>query len=61
MGGTNITNGIVLKEITWSSSKKSVASVSADGTLYAKKAGKTTITAKIKDGKSIKTTITIQK
>ncbi|MEZ3422548.1 MAG: CAP domain-containing protein [Lachnospiraceae bacterium] len=61
MGGTNITNGIVLKEITWSSSKKSVASVSADGTLNAKKAGKTTITAKIKDGKSIKTTITIQK
>lgn len=61
MGGTNITDGIILKEITWSSSKKAVASISADGTLNAKKAGKTTITAKIKDGKSIKTTVTIQK
>lgn len=61
MGGTNTTDGIILNEITWSSSKKSVASISADGTLDAKKAGKTTITAKIKDGKSIKTTITIQK
>ena len=39
------------KKIVWSSSKKSVASVSAKGVIRAKKKGKVTITARIKGTK----------
>ena len=61
MAGKNVTEGILLKKITWSSSKKSVLSVDADGTLHAKKAGKAVVTAKIAGGKNLKATVTVAK
>lgn len=61
MGGKNVTEGILLKKITWSSSKKSALSVDADGTLHAKKAGKAVVTAKIAGGKKLKATVTVVK
>ena len=47
-------------KITYSSSKKSVASVSASGKITAKKRGKTTITAKTFNGKKAKIKITVK-
>ena len=51
------------KNITWSSSRTSVATVTNKGLFKAKKAGKTVITAKANDGskKSVKFTITVEK
>lgn len=46
------------KTVKWSSSKKSVASVTQKGKVTAKKAGKATITAKV-SGKSLKCAVTV--
>ena len=48
------------KKVRWSSSKKSVASVSKKGVVKAKKAGKTTITAKV-SGKKLKCNVVVRK
>lgn len=48
------------QNVTWSSSKKSVATVSSSGKVIAKKAGKVTITAKA-NGKKAKCVITVRK
>ncbi len=48
------------KKVTWSSSNKSVASVSKKGLVTAKKAGKTTIKAKV-GKKTLKCQITVKK
>lgn len=61
MGGKNITEGTLLETIKWSSSKNSVLSVNANGTLKAKKVGKATITAKISSGKKLKATVKVTK
>lgn len=61
MGGNNDTKGRILKGITWKSSKPSVLSVSSSGKITAKKAGKATITAKIKGMATVKKTITVKK
>ena len=47
------------KKVKWSSSKKSVATVSKSGTVKAKKAGKATITAKYK-GKKYRCKVTVK-
>lgn len=47
------------KSITWSSSKTDVASVSANGTVTAKKAGTAVITATATNGKSASCTVTV--
>ena len=47
------------KSITWSSSKTDVASVSANGTVTAKKAGTAVITATTTNGKSASCTVTV--
>ena len=47
------------KKVTWKSSKKKVATVSKKGKVKAKKAGKTTITAKVK-GKKYKCKIIVE-
>lgn len=51
------------KNLKWKSSKKSVATVSKDGTIKTKKKGTTTITCTAKDGSGRKTTckITVKK
>ena len=51
------------KKVKWKSSKKSVATVSKDGTVKAKKKGTTTITCTAQDGSGIKATckITVKK
>lgn len=54
-----IADGSVTKA-KWSSSKKSIATVSSSGLVTAKKAGKATIKAKI-DGKTRKCTVTVKK
>ncbi len=61
MGGTNTTKATVTKGITWKSSKPSVLHVSPDGRITARKAGKATITAKVKGGFTIKKTITVKR
>ncbi|TGY97827.1 hypothetical protein E5329_02965 [Petralouisia muris] len=61
MGGTNTTKGRILKGVTWKSSKPSVLHVNSSGKITAKKAGKATITAKVKGGFSVKKTITVTK
>lgn len=61
MGGNNTTKGQILKGITWKSSKPSVLSVNSSGKITAKKAGKATITAKIKGLATVKKTITVKK
>jgi len=61
MGGSNTSKGTVAKGITWKSSKPSVISVSSSGKITAKKAGKATITAKVKGGVTVKKTITVKK
>ncbi len=61
MGGKNITNCVILKKIRWSSSKKSVISVDASGTLRAKKTGKSVISAKIDGLKTVKAAVTVKK
>ena len=48
------------KKVTWTSSKKSVATVSTKGVVTAKKAGKATISAKI-DGITKKCVVTVKK
>lgn len=55
--------GEVLKgqKIKWSFSKKGIVTVSASGKVKAKKAGKTTITAKTENGKTAKCTVTVKK
>lgn len=60
MGQTNATNAKILKGITWKSSKPSVLSISQKGKITAKKAGKATITAKIKGKKALKKTSLLQ-
>ncbi|MCI9174184.1 MAG: hypothetical protein HFH49_04435 [Lachnospiraceae bacterium] len=61
MGGTNTSKGRILKGVTWKSSKPSVLQVNSSGKITAKKAGKATITAKVKGGFSVKKTITVTK
>lgn len=61
MGGQNTTQGKISKNVTWKSSKPSVISVKSNGKITAKKAGKATITAKIKGGKTLKKTITVKR
>ena len=51
----NVTNPMV----TWSSSDTSVATVDANGRVYARKAGKTIITALASDGSKVKKTVTL--
>ena len=48
------------KKVKWSSSKKSIATVSKKGKVRAKKAGKTVITAKV-GSKNLKCRITVKK
>lgn len=60
MSPKNITDGIVLGSITWSSSDKSVLTIDADGTAHAKKAGKAVISAKIAGQKKIKAAVTVE-
>jgi hypothetical protein len=52
-----INNG---KAKSWSSSKKSVATVSSNGTVKGKKAGKAVITVKLTSGKKLKCTVTVK-
>lgn len=47
-------------KVTWSSSKKSVAAVSSNGVVTAKKPGKATITAKTKDGQKLTCKVTVK-
>lgn len=61
MGGSNTSKGTIANGVTWKSSKPSVISVSTNGKITAKKAGKATITAKIKGGITVKKTITVKK
>ena len=61
MGGTNTTNAKILKGVTWSSSKPSVLSINSKGKITAKKAGKATISAKVKGMKTLKKTIKVTK
>ncbi len=61
MGGTNTSKGRITKGITWKSSKPSVLHVNSSGKITAKKAGKATITAKVKGCFSVKKTITVTK
>ena len=49
------------KKVTWSSSKPSVASVSSDGLITAKKNGKAVITVKSNNGKKATCTVTVTK
>ena len=51
------------KDVKWKSSKKSVATISKDGTIKTKKKGTTTITCTAKDGSGVKATckITVKK
>lgn len=48
-------NGVSIKKIKYKSSKKKIATVSSNGYIYAKKIGKTTVTANIKYKKNGKT------
>ena len=59
--GENVSEDSIKKGITWKSSKPSVLSVSKSGKITAKKAGKATITAKIKGGAKLKKTIIVKK
>lgn len=52
-----VTGGTV---VSWTSSKKSVATVSSKGVVTGKKAGKATITAKTKDGQTLKCVVTVK-
>lgn len=61
MGGTNTTTAKILKGVTWSSSKPSVLSINSKGKITAKKAGRATITAKVKGMKTLKKTIKVTK
>lgn len=61
MGGQNVTEGTIWKNIKWSSSKKSVLAVNADGKLRAKKAGKSVISAKIAGVKTVRATVKVNK
>lgn len=61
MGGNNTSKEVITKGITWKSSKPSVLSVSKNGKITAKKAGKATITATIKGGARLKKTIIVKK
>ena len=47
------------KVTSWSSSKKSIATVSKKGVVTGKKNGKCTITAKLSNGKKLKTTVSV--
>lgn len=45
---------------SWSSSKKTIATVDSKGKVTGKKAGKATITAKLDNGKTVKCTVTVK-
>lgn len=49
------------QKVTWKSSKKSVVSVSRNGKLTAKKAGKALITATTENGKTVRCQVTVKK
>lgn len=61
MGGQNNTDITILKNIKWTSSKKSVLAIEAGSKLRAKKAGKSVVKAKITGLKTVKKTITVEK
>ena len=48
------------REVTWKSSKKRIATVDQDGVITPLKAGKTVISAKIKNGATLKCTVTVK-
>lgn len=54
-------NEVLKTKFTYSSSKKSIATVSSKGKISAKKAGKTTITVKAANGKKATLTVTVKK
>ena len=56
---TNLKVSGVSKKVKWSTSKKAVATVSASGTITAKKSGSTTITAKV-NKKTLKCKVTVK-
>lgn len=61
MGGQNATNAKISENVTWKSSRPSVLTVSRSGKITARKAGKATITARVKGGKTFSKTITVKK
>ncbi|MBQ8134948.1 MAG: Ig domain-containing protein, partial [Clostridia bacterium] len=56
----NPTKNVTSKKVTWSSSKKSVATVNSSGKITAKKVGTTTITVKTANGKTAKCKVTVK-
>ncbi len=60
MGGNNTTKARISKNVTWKSSKPSVLTITSNGKITAKKAGKAVITAKA-GGKTLRKTITVKK
>lgn len=55
-----VTPANATQKITWTSTKKKVATVSQDGKVTPKKKGKTTITAKLPNGKKVTWKITVK-
>ena len=59
MGGKNISTGILLDNVSWTSSDPSVLSINENGKAEAKKAGKATIIANVAGSKNLKATIKV--